>query len=194
MKRHNLNITLVVNWWAERELNSHSRHYEYPALPLSYQPVFGASNRSRTDTHWAADFKSAGSTNSPILAILGAPTETRTRKYWFLRPACLPIPPSGHKTWCNLEESNLFQRFFKPPLWPHQLKLLNWCFYQESNLGFARTKGVYCHCTIKAKLTHNLSYYTPCVMEKLNLQVVPPHPSKPFYLYFLQSRGQDRGT
>ena len=25
-----------------------------------------------------------------------------------------------------------------------------WCFYQESNLGFARTKGVYCHCTIKA--------------------------------------------
>ena len=29
----------------------------------------------------------------------GAPSETRTRtpKHWLLRPACLPIPPSGHK-------------------------------------------------------------------------------------------------
>jgi hypothetical protein len=29
----------------------------------------------------------------------------------------------GHKFWCNLQESNLFQRDFNPPLWPHQLKL-----------------------------------------------------------------------
>lgn len=25
--------------------------------------------------------------------------------------------------WCNPQESNLFQRLFRPPLWPHQLEL-----------------------------------------------------------------------
>lgn len=49
----------------------------------------------------------------------------------------------------------------------------NWCFYQESNLGFARTKGVYYHCTIKAK-THYLSHCTPCVMAIFNLQNLVP--------------------
>ena len=34
------------------------------------------------------------------LLLFGAPRETRTLtpKYWLLRPACLPIPPSGHVT------------------------------------------------------------------------------------------------
>ena len=58
---------LVVNWWAERELNSHSRHYEYPALPLSYQPVFGARNGTRTRIALRpADFKSAVYTIPPL--------------------------------------------------------------------------------------------------------------------------------
>ena len=29
---------LRAAWWADLELNQDSRHYEYPALPLSYRP------------------------------------------------------------------------------------------------------------------------------------------------------------
>jgi hypothetical protein len=43
--------------------------------------------------------------------------------------------------WCNLEESNLFQRCFKPPLWPHQLKLhYTWSPMKDSNLRSPRSK------------------------------------------------------
>jgi hypothetical protein len=43
--------------------------------------------------------------------------------------------------WCNLEESNLFQRDFNPPLWPHQLKLhYTWSPMKDSNLRFPRSK------------------------------------------------------
>ena len=75
--------------------------YEAIALPLCYITI-GTLWQFRTADplgvnetlyHWANKAK-----------IIGAPSETRTRKIWLLRPTRIPIPSSGRK---NIFESTV---------------------------------------------------------------------------------------
>ena len=47
--------------------------------------------------------------DSATLPYYGAPSETRTRTlaHWLLRPACLPIPPKGHKLYISKHISGI---------------------------------------------------------------------------------------
>jgi hypothetical protein len=61
------------NWLRRLDSNQRFLAYETKRMTTSIHrytiyATFGTSNRDRTGTHMAADFKSAGSTNSPILA------------------------------------------------------------------------------------------------------------------------------
>ena len=74
---------------------------------------FGGSGEIRTHGAFRHDsFQDCcNKPDSATLPLFGAPTETRTRTlaHWLLRPACLPIPPSGHNSLpyrCSLRRLN----------------------------------------------------------------------------------------
>ena len=56
-------------WWADLELNQDSRHYEYPALPLSYQPDVVRETGLEPVCLAAGDFKSPVYTIPPLSQI-----------------------------------------------------------------------------------------------------------------------------
>ena len=114
------------------------------ALPISVRRhlIFGGTKWTRTTNTLRMKEEDY---HCPIVPWLEEDNRVELSPFaeWNNFPSCLVPGTSIFRNWCNLQGSNLVQRFFRPPLWPHQLKLqikqdsIFWLFFKKRFLKFA---------------------------------------------------------